>query len=317
MSVMTRGQRTLAILFGVEWPTILVLALCWLFFFLLAAFHSNLHPLIVVVLASLIGGWHSSFQHEAIHGHPTKSEKLNRLLASPSMALWLPLEDYRLSHLAHHVNENLTDPDRDPESYYVWQAKWEAAGGWRRNIMRLSNTLIGRLTIGALLMVSKCMVSYTAEMLKGNRRMWRFVLKHWAFSLPPAAIALFWFDLPLWQYILGFQFGTAFWMSLRSFLEHEAAEDVGRRTAMVFDNILPPTAWFTGFFSLLFLNNNLHAAHHFQPGLAWYQLPRFVHENKELLLDWNDGNQFSSYGEVAVRFGVKAKEPVVHPGWSD
>ena len=34
-------------------------------------------------------------------------EKFNRLLASPSMALWLPFEDYRITHLAHHVNENL------------------------------------------------------------------------------------------------------------------------------------------------------------------------------------------------------------------
>ena len=125
MSGMTRGQRPLAIMFEVEWPTILVLVLCWLFFFLLCAYHSNLHPAAVVALASLIGGWHSSFQHEAIHGHPTKSEKFNRLLASPSMALWLPFEDYRITHLAHHVNENLTDPDRDPESYYIWQAKWK------------------------------------------------------------------------------------------------------------------------------------------------------------------------------------------------
>ena len=316
MSRLPRTQNSVAVLFGIEWPTMLIWLLCWTFYFLLVAYHDAIHPLVFVLLASLTATWHSSFQHEAIHGHPTQSERLNRLLASPSMALWLPFEDYRVSHLTHHINDDLTHPDRDPESFYVWQAAWDRFGGWRRWLMRRSNTLLGRMTIGATIMMISNIVSCAGLMLQGNLRMWRIMLNHCAFSLPPTAIALVIFELPTWQYLVGFQFGAAFWLSLRSFLEHEAATGVGRRTAMVFDPVLPPTSWFTGFFSLLFLNNNLHAAHHLVPRLAWYQLPKFVYQNKDKIIAWNEGNQFASYGEVAKKFAIKAKEPVVHPNGS-
>ena len=36
----------------------------------------------------------------------------------PPLALWIPYESYRISHLMHHRDDRLTDPLDDPESYY-------------------------------------------------------------------------------------------------------------------------------------------------------------------------------------------------------
>ncbi len=52
---------------------------------------------------------------------------------------------------------------------------------------------------------------------------------------------------------------------LRSFAEHRSHADPRLRTNVV------ETGWA---FSLLFLNNNLHVAHHAKPSMPWYRLPR-------------------------------------------
>src|SRR5579863_8821539 len=53
-----------------------------------------------------IGAWttasHMSLQHEIIHGHPTRTRWINNLIGQWPLALWLPFENYRHSHLAHH-----------------------------------------------------------------------------------------------------------------------------------------------------------------------------------------------------------------------
>jgi fatty acid desaturase len=52
---------------------------------------------------------------------------------------------------------------------------------------------------------------------------------------------------------------------VRSFAEHRADVDSRLRTRVVEASPL----W-----ALIFLNNNLHIAHHAHPRLPWYQLPR-------------------------------------------
>jgi fatty acid desaturase len=51
---------------------------------------------------------------------------------------------------------------------------------------------------------------------------------------------------------------------LRSFVEHHAHADARQRTRVVEAHPL----W-----ALIFLNNNLHIAHHAHPRLPWYELP--------------------------------------------
>ena len=69
--------------------------------------------------------------------------------------------------------------------------------------------------------------------------------------------------LPVWAYVVGVSWGGGALSLLRSFAEHRHV-DHGTRSAVVHCG---------RFFSLLFLNNNLHHTHHAQPWVPWFELP--------------------------------------------
>ena len=91
---------------------------------------------------------------------------------------------------------------------------------------------------------------------------------------------------------------------MRSFCEHQAAADLGERTVIV--EAAP--VW-----SLLFLNNNLHVAHHTRPALAWYRLPAYYRAERAALIARNRGYVIHGYGEIFRRYLVRPKEPVAYP----
>lgn len=109
----------------VELRTILVAVVIYGAWIVLTYYYSTLPSWFVVPIAAYVITWHSSLQHECIHGHPTANETINRLIASLPLSLWLSYERYRSTHLAHHRTESLTDPVDDPESYYVTHAQWQ------------------------------------------------------------------------------------------------------------------------------------------------------------------------------------------------
>ncbi len=88
---------------------------------------------------------------------------------------------------------------------------------------------------------------------------------------------------------------------LRTFAEHQAHDDPEQRTVIV--EASP-------FFGLLFLNNNLHSAHHDNPAAAWYRLPEIARREHG-----SSKYRFTGYGEIAKNFAFRAKEPVPHPTW--
>ena len=67
------------------------------------------------------------------------------------------------------------------------------------------------------------------------------------------------------------------------------------------------------FWSLLFLNNNLHVAHHTRPALAWYKIPAYYRAERDQLIARNNGYMMKGYGEIFARFFLKAKEPIPYP----
>ena len=88
---------------------------------------------------------------------------------------------------------------------------------------------------------------------------------------------------------------------LRTFAEHQAHDDPEQRTVIV--EAAP-------FFGLLFLNNNLHSAHHDNPASPWYRLPEIARREHA-----ERAYRFRGYGEIARNFAFRAKEPVPHPTW--
>ena len=104
---------------AVEWPTLALAAALHAAWIGLCLFHAALPWWGFVACATIVSAWFSSLQHEAIHGHPTRSATLNHALACAPLWIWLPYARYRDTHLRHHRDERLTDPIDDPESRYV------------------------------------------------------------------------------------------------------------------------------------------------------------------------------------------------------
>lgn len=288
---------------SIEWPTIAVAAVIYGSFGLLTWFHEAVPLALLVLLGGYVAAWHGSLQHEVVHGHPTRWAWVNRLLVFPSLWLWLPYELYRELHLRHHRDPYLTDPVEDPESFYVTQAQWQAMSPLARGLRRINNSLLGRLMLGPLLSAWSL---YSALFSRGPQKVGslRIWLLHFAAVTSVLVWALAVCGMELWVYLLCFAYPGMALTSLRSFLEHRAAEDTRQRTAIV--EAEAPLA-------LMFLNNNLHVVHHDAPWLPWYALPARYRAQREAILAKNGGYLFRGYREVALRYLLHAKEPVVHP----
>ena len=164
------------------------------------------------------------------------------------------------------------------------------------------------MLIGPAISILRFWSSEFRDIAQGNRR----TLHAWLWFVPSAAIVV-WFvtgvaGMPFWQYYLLIAYPGISLALVRSYCEHQAAEEVGHRTIIV--EASP-------FWSLLFLNNNLHVAHHTKPALAWYRLPAFYRAERAELIARNNGYLMKGYGEIFARFFLKAKEPIPHPnmGW--
>ena len=110
--------------------------------------------------------------------------------------------------------------------------------------------------------------------------------------------------IPAWLYVVGVAYPAMGLMMVRSFLEHRPAESEQHRTAIV------EAGWF---WSLLFLNNNLHVVHHERPGEPWYRLPRLYASQRDAVLARNGGYVFAGYLGVARRHLLAPKDLPVHP----
>jgi fatty acid desaturase len=63
----------------------------------------------------------------------------------------------------------------------------------------------------------------------------------------------------------------------------------------------------------LFLYNNLHALHHAEPTLAWYERPRQYRARRNALLGASRYHLIDGYGRLFRRYMFEAKEPLLHP----
>jgi fatty acid desaturase len=216
-------------------------------------------------LGALLLAWYGSLQHETIHGHVTSSRRINTLIGGAPLSLWIPYAIYRETHMRHHRHSGrrLTEVGHDPESFYLAPHDVANAGALRRLILRANCTLAGRILLGPALAIGTFWIESVRE-IGSSRRHQLIWLRH---ALGVAAV-LVWTvgvcHIPVWAYLLLVIYPSAAITNLRSFAEHRANDDSPARTNVVEAN------WF---WSLLFLNNNLHVAHHAHPQVPWYELP--------------------------------------------
>ena len=286
-----------------EWRTLLLAGVCYAVWLLLAFGWADLPDLVRVLLLIPTITLHSSLQHEFLHGHPFRNQKLNDLLISPPIGVLVPYLRFKSCHLTHHINENITDPYDDPESYYLDRNVWAAIPGWLKGLLIANNTLAGRITIGPALATIGFLRSEFVRARAGDT----IILKVWPRHFL-AVVLLFWLianygSLHPAAYFIAAYFGMGLLM-VRSFIEHQAVEKANQRSVIIETR---------GPLSLLFLNNNFHSVHHAYPSLAWYRIPAFFRENRARFLRMNGGYRYQSYWEVFRRFGFRPKEPVAWP----
>lgn len=288
---------------AVEWPTMALITVCYGSFGLLTWYYSTLSSWITVPLIIYLIALQASIQHEVSHGHPTPWGWFNEGLMLANLWLIIPFHRYRETHLRHHIDDNLTDPLDDPESYYLDEATWQGKPLLSRWLLTANNTLVGRMILGPPL---SCYVFYRCELralARGSVHHWRA----WGFHLASLALVLTWVvgvcGIPLWHYLLFMVYPGVSLALVRSFLEHQAADEVDHRIVLV--EASP-------FWSFLFLNNNLHLIHHKLPGKPWYELPALYAKDKAEWQRRNAGYVLKGY-KALLAYAFKPKEPVMHP----
>lgn len=288
---------------GIEWPTLALILGCYALWALGTTVLSALWLPLGFLVTMLAITLHSSLQHEVLHGHPFASRLANEALMFLPLGVIYPYGRFRDLHLAHHRDENLTDPYDDPESNYMDPKVWVRLSPALRMILRANNTLLGRMLIGPTVSVFALLRGDLAAIRAGNRAIRRDWLLHLAGMVPVLVWLVTVAAIPFWLFVLSC-YGAMSILKIRTFLEHRAHELARGRTVIVEGR---------GFLPFLFLYNNFHVVHHAKPNLAWYRLPALYEERKEEYQRRNDGYVFSSYAEVFRRYFLRTKDPVPHP----
>jgi fatty acid desaturase len=287
-----------------EWPTVLLLAATYLIW----ATGTLIWPgsaLLSILLVAVAVAQFSSLQHEVLHGHPFRAQALNEALVFPGLTLTIPYIRFRDTHLQHHYDPALTDPYDDPESNYQDPAVWEGLSRPKQKLLRLNNTLLGRMILGPAL----GNWAFIAKDISAIRAGDRSIARAWALHGAGVALVLAWLwgftDMPLWALILAVYPGQSI-LKIRTYLEHRAHRAFRARTVVIEDR---------GPLSLLFLNNNFHVVHHMHPNVPWYRLPGLYAARKAHYLRRNEGYVYANYLEIFRKYLTKAKDPVPHPVW--
>jgi fatty acid desaturase len=259
-------------------------------------------------LGSLLLAWYGSLQHETIHGHPTASRRINVMLGGLPLSLWIPYAVYRETHLRHHRHGGryLTEVVRDPESFYLQPGTLSNAGVIRRAIHTANCTLAGRIILGPAVAIATLWAREARKLRSGDRRRILIWLRH-ALGV---ALVLLWTvgvcHVPLTVYVALVVYPSMSLSHLRSFAEHRADVSSRLRTTVVEANPV---------LALIFLNNNLHIAHHAHPKLPWHQLPRAWRQMRGSVSDprlvFHGG-----YRSVIRNYLFRPRITVEHPGSS-
>ena len=171
-------------------------------------------------------------------------------------------------------------------------------------MLTLNQTLAGRLVLGPAYVALRFWWLEARLLAAGDTRH----LGAWALHVALVALVLAWVigicRIPLAAYLALIAYPGLSFSLLRSFNEHRPAARQAERTIINEGGVLT---------RLLFLNNNLHALHHAQPGLAWYELPQHYRRRRTALLAANGGYFVEGYGAVARAHGLRAKDSPVFP----
>ena len=288
-----------------EWRTIAVVVAIYGLTVLTVLRHEVLTPWLSIPFLSVLGAWHLSMQHETIHGHPFRQVWLNDLIGSIPVTLWIPYFSFKRDHLEHHQSD-LTHPGLDNESYYVSPEAWERAGRLRKAAYWANRTILFRMFAWTIVSTVTYLWSKIRMMLRGDKQTWFAMATHLAGLVVVIYFVRSVAGMPLWQFALGTTYGGRILNAIRPFPEHKYQSGTDTRTAMVMAG---------PFMSLLMLNNNLHVAHHDEPGVPWYRYHELAHRVNAVERAREAGLLYEGgYAEVFRRFSFKPMGAPIREG---
>ena len=300
---MTLGTRS-ATRRPVEWPTWGIIVAAYAAWGLAVGHSAALGPWAGSALMSLAACWTMSVQHELLHGHPTRSRAVNRLLGLAPLAVWYPYDLYRQTHLAHHRDELLTQPGIDPESNYLSAADHARLPRWCQWLWLAQRTVLGRVLLGPAMVIVPTWLDIVRKPWRGDFSQTRIWAEHllllaallWALERFAGIGAL--------QYLLGVGYPALGLAMLRSFYEHRPAADPAHRVVINEAGL---------FWRLLYLDNTFHAVHHEEPQLPWYQLHARYRADRQGVLERNGGFRVGGFAALLRRYAVTPVDSPVHP----
>jgi fatty acid desaturase len=254
-----------------------------------------LTPWLAVPFLAVLGAWHLSMQHEVLHGHPFKNQFLNDAIGGIPVTLWIPYLAFKKDHHEHHLSD-LTNPALDNESYYVSQEQWDKAGKIRRAAWTANRTILFRMFVWTIVSTITYVLSVLKRAVRNEKSDRLAVVLHVvgvAFVVYLVSLS----SMPLWQFALGTVYGGRILNAIRPFPEHKYQSGVETRTAMIMAG---------PFMSLLMLNNNLHVAHHDEPGVPWYGYHKLMNRVNAVERARDAGLLYEGgYAEVFRKFSFK------------
>ena len=275
-----------------EWRTLLVVAAVYGLTVLTVVRYEVLTPWLAIPMLGVLGAWHLSMQHEVLHGHPFKNQFLNDAIGGIPVTLWIPYLAFKKDHHEHHLSD-LTNPALDNESYYVSQEQWDKAGKIRRAAWTANRTILFRMFVWTIVST----ITYVLTVLKRavrNEKSDRLAVALHVVGLVFVVYLVSLSSMPLWQFALGTLYGGRILNAIRPFPEHKYQSGVETRTAMIMAG---------RFMSLLMLNNNLHVAHHDEPGVPWYRYDNLMQRVNAVQRARDAGVLYEGgYAEIFRRF---------------
>ena len=248
-----------------EWRTLAVVIAVYGLTVLTVLRYDVLTPWFAVPMLAVLGAWHLSMQHEVLHGHPFKNQFINDAIGGIPVTLWIPYLAFKKDHHEHHLSD-LTNPALDNESYYVSQEQWDKAGRIRRAAWTANRTILFRMFVWTIVSTITYVLSVLKRAVRGEKGDRLAVALH-VVGLVFVVYLVSLSSMPLWQFALGTTYGGRILNAIRPFPEHKYQSGVETRTAMIMAG---------RFMSLLMLNNNLHVAHHDEPGVPWYRYDKLM-----------------------------------------
>lgn len=258
---------------------------------------------IATVLLILLTCFYMSVQHELIHGYPTRYARLNQLLGLLPLAVWFPYGLYRDTHIRHHINEHLTDPQRDPESYYLNATQVWARYAFLRGLTAFSNTFIGRIIVGPAIAIVQTLIG----LVKSVRVLDISAITMWLVHGILLGMVLAFLQahgVGVLYFLLAVAYPALALTKIRSFFEHRAHECVAARS--VINHVGWGWRW-------LFLNLNFHSVHHDLPRLPWFWLRKVYMRYQAEYDARSESFVLSGYTAMAVRHLTVPVIETVHP----